>query len=81
MPQKGSNGDCSYRYRKDKNGFQQKHSVIRIHPRGHIKTTIHEWYHHLDWMTNGQYNSSDAKQYAWDFAERMFDVFRVTKAK
>jgi hypothetical protein len=30
-------------------------------------------------VTDGKYNSSDARQYAWQFADRLFEIFRRTK--
>jgi hypothetical protein len=80
-PTRGANGECYYK--TNSNG--ELYSIIRIHARGHIKTTFHEWYHHLDWMTSGKYNSNDRQggpsSLAWQFADRMFDVFRTMKAK
>jgi hypothetical protein len=79
-PHGGNNGECHYI-----GSGAKKQSVIYIHARGHIKTTIHEWYHHLDWMTNGKYNSSDRRggsdSLAWQFADRLFEVFRKMKAQ
>jgi len=75
-PTNGNNGECYYK----KNSLGAKYSVIRVHARGHIKTTFHEWYHHLDWMTNGKYNSSDRLQLAWEFADKLFEIFRKMKA-
>lgn len=58
---------------------KQHWSRIAIHARGHMKTVFHEWYHHLDSVTRGKYNSDDRKQLAWQFADRLFDVLRITK--
>lgn len=33
--------------------------TISMWPRGHLKTVFHEFYHHLDHATNGEYDSSD----------------------
>jgi hypothetical protein len=81
-PRDGNNGECYFM--GGRNGVA-RYSVLRIHGRGHIKTTFHEWYHHLDWMTNGKYNSNDRQggpsSLAWQFADRLFDVFRKLKAE
>jgi len=52
---------------------------INVFPRCHMKTVIHEVYHHIDYMTKGFYNSSDYKNYAWQFAELYFQT--LTKIK
>jgi hypothetical protein len=52
---------------------------INVFPRCHMKTVIHEVYHHIDYMTKGYYNSSDYKNYAWQFAELYFQS--LTKIK
>jgi hypothetical protein len=67
-PTQKCNGECWY--------LPLGMSRIHIHARGHMKTVFHEWYHHLEHATKGKYNSSDARQYAWEFADRLFDVFR-----
>ena len=53
--------------------------TIYMRTRNHIKTIIHEFYHHLDNMTNGMYNSSDTKYYAHIFAEKMYTLIRSGK--
>lgn len=49
---------------------------IFIHAKGHIKTVFHEWYHHLDYITDGAYDSADGKggpmSLGWQFADRMW---------
>lgn len=73
-PPKGCNGVCHY---------LTGHSMIDVHARGHMKTVFHEWYHHLDYATRGKYNSDDRQggptSLAWQFADRLFDVLRITK--
>ena len=53
---------------------------IQVHGRGHMKTVFHEFYHHLDVITRGKYNSSDRRggpsSLAWQFADRLFDILR-----
>jgi len=51
-------------------------STIVISPRSHIKTVLHEIYHHIDWMSKGKYNSSDGMRYAHIFADLMYDEIR-----
>jgi hypothetical protein len=59
--------------------------IIWVHSRSHLKAVFHEWYHHLDSATFGKYNSDDRSggrsSLAWQFAEKLFDKFRVTKAQ
>jgi hypothetical protein len=53
-----------------------------IHSRAHIKTVVHEFYHHLDSVTEGKYDSDDhpdgsrgrttAVSLAWQFADRFW---------
>lgn len=56
---------------------------IDVHGRGHIKTTFHEFYHALDHATHGKYNSDDRHggdtSLAWQFADRLFEIFRKTR--
>jgi len=56
---------------------------IWVQGRGHMKTVFHEWYHTLEWYTNGKYDSHDNRggpsSLAWQFADRMFDALRSTK--
>jgi hypothetical protein len=58
---------------------------IRVHARGHMKSTFHEFYHHLDHATGGMYNSSDRQggdtSLAWQFADKLFDELRTKKPK
>lgn len=57
-------------------------SDIYAFARPHIKTVIHEVYHHIDFYyksTRGKqvYDSSDSKQYAWTFAELVWNKMRA----
>lgn len=60
-------------------------SIIEIHGRAHLKTVFHEFYHSLDHYTGGKYNSSDKQggdaSLAWQFADRLFEVFRHQRPK
>ena len=44
--------------------------------RNHMKTIFHEFYHHLDSVTHGKYNSDDRKRLAHEFADRLWEKFR-----
>jgi hypothetical protein len=71
--------------------YHPKSRSISIHSRAHLKTVFHEFYHHLDFMTEGKYNSSDnpvrkltlrgqrtsGVSLAWQFAEKLFDLMRA----
>lgn len=47
--------------------------------RNHLKSIFHEFYHHLDNMTDGKYNSSDrgggSSSLAWIFADKLWAKF------
>lgn len=52
---------------------------IYTFPRPHFKTVAHEVYHHIDFyyrygLRRRTYDSSDAKKYAWNFAERLWNA-------
>ena len=53
---------------------------IYMYSRNHIKSIFHEFYHHLDYETKGEYNSDDrrggASSLAWQFADHMWNEFR-----
>ena|SRR5579863_6708228 len=55
--------------------------TIKMHSWNHIKTIFHEFYHHLDYVTKGKYNSSDNKggpsSYGWQFADRVWEKLRA----
>jgi hypothetical protein len=76
-PPRNRNAECTY--------LPRGMSEIRVHARGHMKLTFHEWYHHLDHATGGRFNSSDrsggAESLAWKFADMMFDALRAKPAK
>lgn len=56
--------------------------TMYVHGRAHIKTVVHEFYHHLDTVTEGQYDSDDhpdgsrgktsSVSLAWQFADRFW---------
>lgn len=77
---------------RDANGwYHPRTQTISIHGRAHLKTVFHEFYHHLDEVTDGEYDSSDwpdrrlspmgvrttSVSLAWQYAEKMFDLLRL----
>lgn len=57
--------------------------TVHLYSRNHLKSVFHEFYHHLDNMTNGEYNSDDRdgneSSLSWMFAEKMWEAFREQK--
>jgi len=53
--------------------------TVVMRGRNHIKTIFHEFYHHLDEMTGGKYNSDDHEgnesSNGWKFAEKLWERF------
>ena len=53
--------------------------TVLLYPRNHLKTLFHEFYHHLDNMTDGMYDSDDrvggSTSYAWMFADILWEKF------
>jgi hypothetical protein len=53
--------------------------TVLLYNRNHLKSLFHEFYHHLDNMTGGKYNSDDksggSTSLAWIFAEKMWEKF------
>ena len=53
--------------------------TILLYSRNHMKSVFHEFYHHLDNMTNRKYNSDDRNggetSLAWQFADLMWEKF------
>ena len=59
---------------------------VLLYSRNHLKSIFHEFYHHLDNMTDGKYNSSDkavgSSSLAWIFADKLWVKFtEKTKAQ
>ena len=71
---KGSWEYAAYEYENQK--------VLLCH-RSHLKSVFHEFYHHLDNMTDGKYDSDDREggpsSLAWMFAEKLWEKFKSTK--
>lgn len=70
----GSNNYAMYDYET---------KTILLYPRNHLKSIFHEFYHHLDNMTGGKYNSDDrtggTSSLAWTFAEKLWEKFTDKK--
>ena len=53
--------------------------TVFLYQRNHLRTIFHEFYHHLDNMTDGMYDSDDreggASSFAWIFADRLWREF------
>lgn len=52
--------------------------VIYMYSRNHAKSIVHEWYHHLDLVTGGKYDSDDnyggSSSYGWIFADILWNM-------
>ena len=63
--------------------YEYDTKTVLLFPRNHLKTVFHEFYHHLDNMTDGMYDSDDreggSSSLAWMFAEKLWEKFRHTK--
>jgi len=57
--------------------------TVLLYNRNHLKSVFHEFYHHLDNMTDGEYNSDDredgSSSLAWIFAEKLWEKFTNKK--
>lgn len=53
--------------------------MVLLYSRNHLKSIFHEFYHHLDNMTGGEYDSSDrtggSSSLAWIFADKLWAEF------
>ena len=53
--------------------------TVQLRSRNHLKSVFHEFYHHLDNMTGGMYDSDDRQggtsSLAWMFAELLWKEF------
>ena len=56
-----------------------REKAVALFSRNHLKSVFHEFYHHLDEMTDGKYNSNDnqggSSSYSWIFAEKLWQKF------
>lgn len=59
--------------------------TVLLYNRNHLKSIFHEFYHHLDNMTDGEYDSDDrengSSSLAWIFAETLWEKFTDKKTK
>jgi len=57
--------------------------TVLLNNRNHLKSVFHEFYHHLDNMTGGKYNSNDrsggSSSLAWRFAGKLWAKFTGKK--
>ncbi len=53
--------------------------TVLLYGRNHLKSVFHEFYHHLDNVTNGNYDSDDrfggSSSLAWIFADKLWVKF------
>lgn len=67
---KGSKENAMYDYET---------KTILLYSRNHLKSVFHEFYHHLDNMTDGTYDSDDrqdgSSSLAWIFADKLWTQF------
>lgn len=60
--------------------YDYETKTVLLYNRNHLKSVFHEFYHHLDNMTGGEYDSSDREDgpssLAWMFAEKLWEKFR-----
>lgn len=58
--------------------------TVLLRSRNHLKTVFHEFYHHLENMTDGLYDSGDrdggSTSFAWMFADRLWQKFSERKS-
>lgn len=65
--------------------YEYESGTVLLQPRNHLKTVFHEFYHHLDNMTDGMYDSDDRQggtsSLAWKFAELLWKEFTSEKGQ
>lgn len=65
--------------RKEYAMYDYDTKTVLLYSRNHLKSIYHEFYHHLDNMTNGKYNSDDregsSSSLAWIFADKLWVKF------
>lgn len=59
--------------------YYPSNETIYMYSMNHAKTIFHEFYHHLDKVTNGKYNGSDRHNYSWIFAEKLWEIIRTKR--
>lgn len=59
--------------------YDYETKTVLLYGRNHLKSIFHEFYHHLDNITDGEYDSSDrtggSSSLAWIFADKLWAQF------
>jgi hypothetical protein len=59
--------------------YEYETATVMLQARNHLRTVFHEFYHHLDNMTDGMYDSDDraggSASFAWIFADMLWKKF------
>jgi hypothetical protein len=65
--------------RKDYAMYDYDTKTVLLYRQNHLKSVFHEFYHHLDNMTGGKYDSDDRENgstsLAWMFADKLWAKF------
>jgi len=65
--------------RKEYAMYNGENHTVLIRDRSHLKSIFHEFYHHLESATEGEYNSHDRRggssSLAWKFADKLWAAF------
>jgi hypothetical protein len=61
--------------------YEYETATVMLQARNHLRTVFHEFYHHLDNMTDGMYDSDDraggSASFAWLFADKLWKKFTM----
>ncbi len=67
----------------ERGAYEYETATVLLVPRNHLRTVFHEFYHHLDNMTDGMYDSNDRgggpSSLAGMFAERLWKKFAAQR--
>ena len=70
---------CLHGGGSERAAYEYDSRTVLLCARNHLRSVFHEFYHHLDNMTGGMYDSDDrqggATSLAWMFAEKLWDKF------
>lgn len=65
--------------RKESAMYDYDTKTVLLYSRNHLKSIFHEFYHHLDNITDEKYNSDDREggstSLAWKFADKLWEKF------
>ena len=65
--------------------YDYETKTVLLYTWNHLKSIFHEFYHHLDNMTDGEYDSSDrtggSSSLAWIFADKLWAEFTNKSSK